>query len=167
MKKLFSIMSNLQTYYHFKTRFSKKWTNIQEASAQPTAPNTTRTIRWSTWNSPVEYPIRESKHDTKECECNMFNPIFKGNVQWQKHPRRCTFVELELLAFRKPKCVIQNKKHTILLWQNQIFWSLEVNSGLGKFYCLETGPGLNIKTVLSTYGDFHVKDKTAVRTSYL
>ena len=30
-----------------------------------------------------------------------------------------------------------------------------------------TGPHLNIKTVLSTYGDFHVKDKTAVRTSYL
>ena len=28
-----------------------------------------------------------------------------------------------------------------------------------------TGPRLNIKTVLSTYGDFHVKDKTAVRTS--
>ena len=30
-----------------------------------------------------------------------------------------------------------------------------------------TGPHLNIKTVLSTCGDFHVKDKTAVRTSYL
>ena len=30
-----------------------------------------------------------------------------------------------------------------------------------------TGPRLNIKTILSTYGDFHVKDKTAVRTSYL
>ena len=29
------------------------------------------------------------------------------------------------------------------------------------------GPRLNIKTVLSTYGDFHFKDKTAVRTSYL
>ena len=28
-------------------------------------------------------------------------------------------------------------------------------------------PRLNINTVLSTYGDFHVKDKTAVRTSYL
>ena len=28
------------------------------------------------------------------------------------------------------------------------------------------GPRLNIKTVLSTYGEFHVKDKTAVRTSY-
>ena len=32
---------------------------------------------------------------------------------------------------------------------------------------MTTGPRLNIKTVLSTYGDFHVKDKTAVRTSYL
>ena len=32
---------------------------------------------------------------------------------------------------------------------------------------MHTGPRLNIKTVLSTYGDFHVKDKTAVRTSYL
>ena len=31
----------------------------------------------------------------------------------------------------------------------------------------KTGPRLNIKTVLSTYGDFHVKDKTVVRTSYL
>ena len=31
----------------------------------------------------------------------------------------------------------------------------------------KSGPRLNIKTVLSTYGDFHVKDKTAVRTSYL
>ena len=34
-------------------------------------------------------------------------------------------------------------------------------------WCKWTGPRLNIKTVLSTYGDFHVKDKTAVRTSYL
>ena len=30
-----------------------------------------------------------------------------------------------------------------------------------------TGPRLNIKTVLSRYGDSYVKDKTAVRTSYL
>ena len=32
---------------------------------------------------------------------------------------------------------------------------------------VKPGPRLNIKTVLSMYGDFHVKDKTAVRTSYL
>ena len=30
-----------------------------------------------------------------------------------------------------------------------------------------SGPRLNIKTVLTTYGDFHVKDKKAVRTCYL
>ena len=30
-KKLFSLMSNLQTYYHFKF-ISEKWTNIQGAS---------------------------------------------------------------------------------------------------------------------------------------
>ena len=36
-----------------------------------------------------------------------------------------------------------------------------------KFCWQRLGPRLNIKTVLSTYGDFHVKDKTAVRTSYL
>ena len=30
-----------------------------------------------------------------------------------------------------------------------------------------SGPRLNIKTVFPSYGDSHVKDKTAVRTSYL
>ena len=34
-------------------------------------------------------------------------------------------------------------------------------------YTKGAGPRLNIKTVLSTYGVFHIKDKTAVRTSYL
>ena len=38
---------------------------------------------------------------------------------------------------------------------------------LNKARSWRAGPRLNIKTVLSTYGDFHVKDKTAVRTSYL
>ena len=35
------------------------------------------------------------------------------------------------------------------------------------YFKIWLGFRLNIKTVLSTYGDFHVKDKTAVRTSYL
>ena len=39
--------------------------------------------------------------------------------------------------------------------------------GNGSSPVMDAGPRLNIKTVLSTYGDFHVKDKTAVRTSYL
>ena len=50
-------------------------------------------------------------------------------------------------------------------------WAAEHFSGLmqdfGNSSALASGPRLNIKTVLSTYGDFHVKDKTAVRTSYL
>ena len=50
-------------------------------------------------------------------------------------------------------------KVSIIGWRSRIVSSL----GLGG----RPGPRLNIKTVLSTYGDFHVKDKTAVRTSYL
>ena len=48
--------------------------------------------------------------------------------------------------------------------RNQIIMSTQ-----SSHLCLQpnSGPRLNIKTVLSTYGDFHVKDKTAVRTSYL
>ena len=50
----------------------------------------------------------------------------------------------------------------------QLINSLDSLAGyLRKFHDMPPGPRLNIKTVLSTYGDFHVKDKTAVRTSYL
>ena len=41
----------------------------------------------------------------------MFNPIFKENIQGQKHPGRCIFAELELLIYRKPKFVVQNEKN--------------------------------------------------------
>ena len=37
----------------------------------------------------------------------------------------------------------------------------------GNYIPGKAGPRLNVKTVLFTYGDFHVKDKTAIRTSYL
>ena len=46
-------------------------------------------------------------------------------------------------------------------------WHGYDNNITGPLWGESTGPRLNIKTVLSTYGDFHVKDKTAVRTSYL
>ena len=36
----------------------------------------------------------------------MLNPIFKGIVQWRKHPGRCVFAELELLG-QKTKHVVQ------------------------------------------------------------
>ena len=60
---------------------SKTWSNIQEESGWSTAPKTARTTSCKAWNSPVEYPSRESKHDIKESGGNMLNPIFKGNAQ--------------------------------------------------------------------------------------
>ena len=44
-------------------------------------------------------------------------------------------------------------------------WGVTVTNSMSAIK--HRGPRLNIKTVLSTYGDFHVKDNTAVRTSYL
>ena len=108
MKKLFPIISYLQTHHYFRLDF-QKWTNIQETS---TAPNTTtRRISCKAWNSRVEYPSRKSKHDIKESEDNMFNLIFKGNVQGQKQSGRCAFAEPELLSYTKPKRVAQNKRN--------------------------------------------------------
>ena len=59
----------------------------------------------------VEYSIRECKHDRKESDGNMFNPIFKETVQGRKHPGSCPFAETELLSYRKPKRVVQNENN--------------------------------------------------------
>ena len=48
----------------------------------------------------MEYPSREFEHDIKESEGNMFNPIFKGNVQGLKHPGMYAFAEPELVGYR-------------------------------------------------------------------
>ena len=78
-KKLLSGSSNLQTYYHFKID-RQKGINIQEASGQPKAPNVAKTISCKAWNSNVEYPSRECKHDIKYYEGNMFNVISKETI---------------------------------------------------------------------------------------
>ena len=78
MRKCFPIISNLQTHYHFSL-ISKKWINMQEAGGLSKAPNTAGTISCKAWNSPVEFPSRESKPGINESEDNMFNPIFKRN----------------------------------------------------------------------------------------
>ena len=88
MKKK-SIVSNVQTHYHFKLDLKKR-TNIQEASSYSMAPNTTGAIISKAWRSPVEYPSRVCKHDINESEGNMLNPIFKenersGNTQLLAH----------------------------------------------------------------------------------
>ena len=115
MKTLVAIMSNIQTHYHFILDFQKvdqptgkRWTNIQEANGQSTTWNTARS-QLQKRNSPVEYSSTEYKHDIKESEGNMFNPIFEDNVLGQKHPGRCVSAEPELPSFRKPEYVDQNQ----------------------------------------------------------
>ena len=97
MKKLFSIMSNLQTHCDFKLDYQNMDQHTGNWLIYGTK-DTTRTISCKAWNSPVENPSRKFKHDSKESEENMFNPIFHENVQGRKHTGRCTFAESALLS---------------------------------------------------------------------
>ena len=65
MKKLFSIMLNLQTHYHFKLDFQKV---VQRARGEWLILGTKhhKVISGEAWNSAVEYLSREIKHDIKE-----------------------------------------------------------------------------------------------------
>ena len=60
--------------------------------------------------------------------------------------------------------IMTNKYNKRQLWQVMPSFDFVPKAELES---RDAGPRLNIKTVLSTYGDFHVKDKTAVRMSYL
>ena len=130
------------------------------------APNTTRTISRKAWDSPVEYPSRESEHGIKESVGNMFNQTFKGNVQGRKHPDRCAFAEPELLGYRKPKPAVQNKIVAIKDLNN---WGnyhdeVEIYQGINErntSWHLTPGGRLNKKDGLTRYGNSHVKDKTS------
>ena len=88
-------MSNLQTYYHFKLDFQKvdqhtggKW--LIDGT------NAARKISFKAWNTPVEHPSREYKHDVKKSEGNMLNPICQENVKRRKHPGSCIFYNIIL-----------------------------------------------------------------------
>ena len=100
-------MSNLKTQCHFKLDFRK----VDQHTGGKWLIHGTKHRKDNQLHSPVEYPDRESKHDINESGGNMFNPIFKGNVQWWKHPGRCEFPEPELHCYRKPKCVAPNKNN--------------------------------------------------------
>ena len=72
----------------------------------------------------------------------------------------------------KASIISPNSGHWVLATLDLTHHINSIAPWLGLYYVAKNivippGPRLNIKTVLSTYGDFHVKDKTAVRTSYL
>ena len=90
-------MLSLQTYCHFKLDFQK----VDQHTVGKWSIHGTKRRKDNQLQS-LEYPSRECKHDIKESKGNMFNPIFKENVQGQKHPGSCAFAEPELLIERKP-----------------------------------------------------------------
>ena len=88
-------MSNLQTYY-FKLDFQ----NVDEHTGGKWLIHGTKRRKDNQLQSLellVEYPSRECKHDIKESKGNMLNPMFKENLQGQKHPVSCAFAEPDLL----------------------------------------------------------------------
>ena len=101
-------MSNLQTHPDYKLDFQK----VDQHTGGKWLIHSTKYRKdhqlIKAWNSPVEYISRESKHNIKESEGNMFNPIFKGNVQGRKHRSRRAFAEPELKS-QKSECVVQKK----------------------------------------------------------
>ena len=104
MKNLFSMMSNLQIHYHFKLDLQ----NVEQHTGGKWLIHGTKRHKdnqFQNVNPPVEYPSRESKHAIKESEGNTFSPIFKENIQGQKHPRGCIVAEAELPGpgHRQPK----------------------------------------------------------------
>ena len=89
-------MLNLQTYYHFKLDFQKMG---QHTGGKWLIHGTKRRKdnQLQSLELPVKYPSMESKHGIKASIGNMFNPIFKENVQERKHPGSCAFAEPALL----------------------------------------------------------------------
>ena len=77
-------MSNLQTYYRFKLDFQK----VDQHTGGKWLIHGTKRRKDNQLQS-LEVPCRECKHDINESKGNMFNPIFKENVQGWKHPGSC------------------------------------------------------------------------------
>ena len=88
------------------------------------------------------------------------------SLQWERISHTCTISKSR--NDRKCKYIFMSPKINSA-WLTEINPWTAGNSWVHIQHCGYRCPGarLNIKTVLSTYGDFHVKDKTAVRTSYL
>ena len=102
----------LQTHYHFKFDFQK--VDLHTGGTWLIHGNRNRKDnQLQNMEIPVEYPRRESKHETKDSGGNMIDPIFKRNVQGRKHPGRCTFAEWELINTENLNMLFKMKRMTI------------------------------------------------------
>ena len=85
-------MSNLQTKYHFKLDFQK----VDQHTGGKWLIHDTKT---------QEYPSRGSKHDTKESECNMFNPIYSRIISVVKNIQEVVHLQNQnFLVTKSLKC---------------------------------------------------------------
>ena len=113
-------MPSIQTYYHFELDFQK----VDQHTGGKWLIHSSKRRKDNQLQS-LQLPCRitysrECKHDIKDSEGNMFNPIFKENVRGQNHPGRCAFAEPELLSYRKPKRVVQNEKKVHLMTSSRV-----------------------------------------------
>ena len=96
MKKLFTIVSNLQPPYHFKLDFQK----VGQYTGRKWLIHGTKRRKQEQSVAKFATPLSSIlvDNDTKESEGKMFNPIFKRKGQGWKLPGRCAFAESELLS---------------------------------------------------------------------
>ena len=83
-------MQNLKSNYSFKLDFQK----VDQHTGGMWLFHGTKRRKDNQLQS-LELPcmISQYKHDIKESEGNMYNPIYKENVRRRKHPGSCTFAE--------------------------------------------------------------------------
>ena len=89
-------MSNLQSCYHFKLDFQK----VDQHTGGKWLIHGTKRRKDNQLQS-LELPCRKSHKGIytwhKGVQRNMFNPIFKENIQGRRHPGSYAFAEPELL----------------------------------------------------------------------
>ena len=96
-------MSNLQTHCHFKLDLKKKdGPTFRNQMVNPRHQPPQRQSVAKPGYPHVKYPSRESKHDIKESEGNMFNPIFKENIPWWRHQMETVSASLAICAGTSP-----------------------------------------------------------------
>ena len=141
------------------------WTFVTNAS--PFGPDRTTYILC------VPCPVRACLHSSI-CHCSH---LWKCLMNPGKRKKSCfqPWVECSFCLFRcgntMSVCHIKGMQWAIVFschsFSLNLTWKLSPQLSKCWEFLQDPGPRLNIKTVLPTYGDFHVKDKTAVRTSYL
>ena len=102
-------MSNLQTYYHFKLDLKKSGPTyrVQVVNPRHQTPQG-QSVAKPGWDSPVEYPSRECKHDIKS-KSKSKKTLF--NVGQCKQCNISSHLKWVLVADKSMHMIIYNKIH--------------------------------------------------------